>query len=134
MDETNDTTIAGRRGEYCAPENFCRAVFLQIAARITRKRAGRAGRELGKFFSSQADAAFESRAGFALWDHFPDGPEFGDSVRRELLLAAVQEIVGALEVAHEAPESWNTCPRWSEWGVAKARELLAFLRREAEGL
>ena len=131
MDEANETGIEGRQGCYRAPENFCRAIFLQIAARASRARAGRAGREVAKLFSSQAERALDSQSGFGLWASFPEGPGFEDVNRRDLLLTTVREIVASLEVAHESPENWNACPRWSQWGVAQARELLAFLEREA---
>ena len=133
MDEANDTLIDGRQASYRAPENFCRAIFLQIAARSARKGTGRPGRELAKFFSAQAERAMDSEAGFGLWEDFPCGLGFGDEAKRELLFEAMRQIVAELEVAHEAPEEWNACHRWSEWGVAKARELLAFLEGEAHG-
>ncbi len=133
MDETNETIIEGRQGRYRAPENFCRAIFLQVATRTSRTRAGRVGREVAKFFSSQAERAFSSQSGFRLWACSPEGPGFGDASKRDLLLTTVREIVAALEFAEESPENWNACPRWSEWGVVKARELLGFLEREAAG-
>ena len=132
MDETKETIISGRAGQFRAPANFCRAVFLQIAARVSHMRAGRQGRELAKFFSTQAELALEGEAAFALWSSFSEGPGLADSAKRDLLLAAVREIVAALEAAHETPEDWNACPRWSEWGVVKARELLRFLEGEAQ--
>jgi len=131
MDEANETIIEGQQALYRAPENFCRAIFLQIAARTSRARAGRPGREVAKFFSSQAERALGSESGFGLWDCLPEGPEFGDASKRGLLLAAAREIVASLKVAHESPENWNACPRWGEWGVVKASELLEFLEREA---
>ena len=131
MDEANETIINARQGRYQAPENFCRAIFLQIAARASRARAGRPGRELAKFFSSQAERALDSQAGFDLWQDFPEGAGLGDRAKRDLLVATVKEIVASLEVAHETPENWNACSRWGEWGVVKARELLAFVESEA---
>lgn len=131
MNEANDTIIEGRKRSYRAPENFCRATFLQIAARVSRMRAGRPGKELARFFSSQAERALNGEAGFGLWEGFPEGPGFGDSAKRGLLLETVGEIVASLEVAHETPEDWNACRLWSEWGVVKARSLLKFLEREA---
>jgi len=132
MDEANATIIEGRVGRYEAPENFCRAIFLQVAVRVSRMRARRPGRELARFFAAQAEAALGSRAGFDLWSDSPDGPGFSDAGKRDVLLSAMREIVASLEVAGDTPEDWNACPRWGEWGVVKAREMLAFLENEAE--
>ena len=56
MDERHDTVIVGRRDRYTAPENFCRAIFLQIAARVRRHARGRRAKRLARFFSTQAEA------------------------------------------------------------------------------
>lgn len=131
MNERNDAVIGGRNACYRAPENFCRAIFLQLAKRIQRRRTGDASRILSRFFAHQAESAFNSTAGFALWDDPPAGPGFGDPARRALLIRAMRDVVASIEASATAPENWNACDRWRDWGIVKARELLAFFEAEA---
>lgn len=131
MDERHDTIITGRTGDYRAPETFCRAIFLQLAARLAKRSQGRPSKELAKFLSAQAEAALNGNAGFDLLSAWPDGPDFGEPTRRQLLLDAFDEIVDSIAASEENPEDWNACSRWREWGIVKAREWQAFLRAEA---
>jgi hypothetical protein len=131
MDEHGECVVMGRLGEYRSPANFCRAVYLQIAARIARFAPGeRAAKEVAKFFSGQAEGASGEQAVLHLWTPYPEGAGFASEERRALLLRAVEEVVASIEASNEAPENWNECPRWREWGIVKAKELRDFLRAE----
>jgi len=132
LNEQHHTVISGQFGEYSAPENFCRAIFLQFAIRIKRRRAGNAGRQLARFFANRAEGAFEGDGHFDLYAAPPEGADFADEQHRQLVLSAMQEIVQSIEDSAVQAESWNACPRWREWGIVKAREMLAFLEREAK--
>lgn len=119
---------------FAAPENWCRAIFLQLAIRVKRRRAGLEGRELSRFFAEQAEAAYDGAAGFPLYAAHPLGADFGQALKRQLLVDAAREVVESIKASAVAPENWNACPRWRDWGIVKAREWVAFLEAEYEAL
>lgn len=129
MNEEHPVIIQGKNAAYAAPENFCRAIFLQLAVRVQRQRSGVNGRQLSRFFARQAEAAFAGAGGFELWKS--DECDFANAQKRDLMLRAMKEVVESIHASAVAPENWNACPRWRDWGIVKARELLTFLVNES---